>query len=179
MRSLRIALVAVCTALLSTAASAQGLNILLTNDDGYDSPGITALRSALEGAGHAVTIVAPAENQSGKGGSINTDVFDIPDGLMLLVHHGGGTWSLQGTPADCVKAGLDVVMAANPPDLVVSGLNFGQNIGKKITNESGTEGAALHAIYNGVPAIAGSVERLVSENPHFCAISASRSIFSS
>ncbi len=153
--------------LLATAASAEGLNILLTNDDGFDSPGITALRSALEGAGHTVTIVAPATDQSGKGGSINTDVFDIPDGLMLLVHRGGGTWSLEGTPADCVKAGLDIVMADNPPDLVVSGLNFGQNIGKPSSNESGTEGAALHGVFAGLPAIAGSVERLVSENPTF------------
>jgi 5'/3'-nucleotidase SurE len=169
MRTIRIALLAGCIALLATGAYAEGLNILLTNDDGYDSSGITAMRDALETAGHTVTIVAPATNQSGKGGSINTDAFNFTpgEGLMLLVHHGGGTWSLEGTPADSVKAGLDIVMAANPPDLIVSGLNFGQNIGKPSSNESGTEGAALHAVFRGIPAIAGSIERLISENPDF------------
>jgi 5'/3'-nucleotidase SurE len=127
------------------------------------------MRDALVGAGHTVTIVAPATNQSGKGGSINTEVFEFTPGvgLMQLTHFGGGTWSLAGTPADCVKAGLDIVMADDPPDLVVSGLNFGQNIGKPTSNESGTEGAALHAVFAGIPAIAGSIERLVSENPDF------------
>jgi hypothetical protein len=116
----------------ATPGTAAALDILLTNDDGFDSPGITALHAALVAAGHSVTLVAPAEQQSGKGGSLNTEVFDFTPGvgLMTLANHGGDVWSLAGTPVDSVKAGLDIVLAGSTPDLIVSGLNFGQNIGK-------------------------------------------------
>ena len=150
-------------------ATAGALDILLTNDDGFDSPGITALHAALLGAGHNVTVVAPADQQSGKGGSINTEIFDFTPGvgLMPLVNRGGGVWSLAGTPVDAVKAGLDIVLAGSPPDLIISGLNFGQNIGKPGSNASGTEGAALAATFRGIPSIAGSVELLIQESPNF------------
>ena len=149
--------------------AASALDILLTNDDGFDSPGITALHAALAGAGHTVTVVAPADQQSGKGGSINTEVFDFTPGvgLMQLTNRGGGVWSLAGTPVDSVKAGLDIVLAGSPPDLIVSGLNFGQNIGKPGSNASGTEGAALQGTFRGIPSIAGSVELLLGESPDF------------
>jgi alkaline phosphatase D/5'-nucleotidase len=166
----RLLSVLVGTALIGMCAgTAAALDILLTNDDGFDSPGITALHTALVGAGHNVTVVAPADQQSGKGGSINTEVFDFTPGvgLMLLVNRGGGVWSLAGTPVDSVKAGLDIVLAGNPPDLIVSGLNFGQNIGKPGSNASGTEGAALAATFRGIPSIAGSVELLLQESPDF------------
>jgi 5'/3'-nucleotidase SurE len=167
MRSIATRLI-LCTslfAILSLPATASALNILLTNDDGYDAPGITILRGALLAAGHQVTVVAPAENQSGKGGSINTEALNFTpgEGLMQLVNHGGGVFSLAGTPADSVKAGLDIVMKNNPPDLIVSGCNFGQNLGKPGTNTSGTEGAALRAAFSGFPGIACSVGLLFSE----------------
>jgi 5'/3'-nucleotidase SurE len=150
-------------------STAFALDILLTNDDGFDSPGITALRTALIGAGHNVTVVAPATQQSGKGGSINTEVFDFTPGvgLMQLTNHGDNVWSLAGTPVDSVKAGLDVVLANDPPDLIVSGLNFGENIGKPGSSASGTEGAALLGTFRGIPSIAGSVQLLIQESPGF------------
>lgn len=146
--------------------SASALNILLTNDDGYDSIGISVLHGALLAAGHDVTVVAPAENQSGKGGSINTGVFDFTpgEGLMQIINHGGGVFSVAGSPVDSVKAGLDIIMKNNPPDLIVSGCNFGQNIGKPGSNTSGTEGAALRAAYSGLPGIACSVGLIFSES---------------
>jgi 5'/3'-nucleotidase SurE len=149
--------------------STLALDILLTNDDGFDSPGITALHAALVGAGHDVTVVAPATQQSGKGGSINTEVFDFTPGvgLMQLTNHGGNVWSLAGTPVDSVKAGLDVVLENDPPDLIVSGLNFGENLGKPGSNASGTEGAALTGTFRGIPSIAGSVQLLIQESPGF------------
>jgi 5'-nucleotidase len=158
--------------LVAAAAHATGggggvsLNILLTNDDGFDSPGVVALRQALLDAGHDVTVVAPATQQSGKGGSINTGVFDftVGGGTMQLTNHGNGVWSLAGSPSDSVSAGLDIVMAGNPPDLIVSGLNEGQNLGKPGSNASGTEGAALRGVFSGLPAIAGSVEILFQES---------------
>ena len=141
------------------------LKILVVNDDGFDTEGIEALREALTAAGHDVTVVAPATQQSGKGGSINTGVFDFTPGggTMQLALHEHDTWSLAGTPADALKAGLDIVLASDPPDLVVTGLNEGQNLGKAGSNTSGTEGAALAATFAGIPAIAGSVGIDISE----------------
>lgn len=166
----RLLCILICAAFLGAIpGSALAIDILLTNDDGFDSPGITALHAALVAAGHDVTVVAPATQQSGKGGSINTEVFEFTPGvgLMALTNQGGGVWSLAGTPVDSVKAGLDIVRAGNPPDLIVSGLNFGQNIGKPGSNASGTEGAALAGTFRGIPAIAGSVELLFQESPDF------------
>ncbi len=162
-----ILVLATLTLLVPATALANGgpLRILLTNDDGFDSAGITALRTALIAAGHDVTVVAPATQQSGKGGSLNTGVFDftLGGGTMQLVNRGGDVWSLAGSPSDSVKAALDIVMAADPPDLVVSGLNEGQNLGMPGSNGSGTEGAALRANFSGLPSIAGSVEVLFAE----------------
>lgn len=155
---------------LAMASGGQGggsdpLRILVTNDDGFDSAGVTALQQALIAAGHDVTVVAPATQQSGKGGSINTGVFDFTPGggTMLLTNHGNQVWSLEGTPSDCVTTALDIVMADNPPDLIVSGLNEGQNIGKPGSNGSGTIGAALRGTFRGIPAIAGSMEIMFAE----------------
>lgn len=133
------------------AAPTAVLRILLTNDDGYQSPGIRAVRFALEAAGHDVTMVAPLENRSGSGSSTTTS------GALELREQGPKTWSVGGTPADAVRIGLDVVLADAAPDLVVSGANFGQNIGPS-TLTSGTVGAALTAMQAGIPAIAISVQ---------------------
>jgi len=131
-------------------AQSTGLNILLTNDDGFDAPGITALRSALLGAGHSVTIVAPLEDRSGSSMSRTTG------GTIDYYPQTDGVWAVDGTPADAVTLGLLHVLRASPPDLVVSGMNFGQNVGADVTG-SGTVGAALTAARAGVPAIALSV----------------------
>jgi 5'-nucleotidase len=132
------------------APAAGALRILLTNDDGYDSPGIVAMRDALVGAGHRVTVVAPLENRSGSSSSSTTA------GTLELVEQRPGVWSVSGTPADAVRVGLDVVWVGPGPDLIVSGANFGQNIGPS-TLQSGTVGAALTAMGRGYPAIAISV----------------------
>jgi 5'/3'-nucleotidase SurE len=167
----RLPLLLVLVALLLPAAgpAAAGLRILLTNDDGYRSPGLRALRDALVDAGHEVVTVAPAENQSGKGGSMNTHAFDYTPGkgLMKLVNTTPGDanpiWSLASTPLDCLKAGVGIVMADESPDLVVSGLNFGQNLGIDGSASSGTMGAAIGAVIRGIPSIAGSVGIVISE----------------
>jgi 5'/3'-nucleotidase SurE len=142
-------LAAVCVILLASTGcitasrvedSAPGkLRILLTNDDGYLSPGIREVRAALERAGHDVTLVAPLDNRSGSSSSSTTA------GTLELREQGPRTWSVGGTPADAVRVGL-----------VVSGANFGQNIGPS-TLHSGTVGAALTAMQLGYPAIAISV----------------------
>lgn len=150
------------TAALALALPAHALDILVTNDDGIASPGLQTLAAALSAAGHDVTVVAPADEQSGKGGSINTDVFGD---FVPIVRVAPNQYAVEGTPSDAVSAALNVVLADSPPDLVVSGLNRGQNLSKIAANTSGTIGAALRAALDfGVPAIAGSVGILFSES---------------
>ena len=127
-------------------ASDNSLTILLTNDDGYLSPGIRAMRQALLDQGHEVLMVAPAENQSGSSASISPDGITVTD-------HGLNVWSVEGRPADAVRFGLGQLMADQPPDLVISGINFGQNVGADVMI-SGTVGAATTAVRLGIPAIA-------------------------
>ena len=170
---------AAALAIALAPGAARSLDILLTNDDGYQNPGINTLRAALCAAGHAVTMVAPATNQSGRGGSLNTGVLSSSSAMALTLQSSdacGDVYSLAGptapgtyggTPVDSMHAGLQVLLAGDPPDLVVSGNNFGQNLGKPTSNGSGTIGAALQASYEGIPAIATSVGLLTSESPAF------------
>jgi 5'/3'-nucleotidase SurE len=133
----------------AVAADARALDILLTNDDGFDAPGIRALQAALQGAGHRVTLIAPRVNQSGSSERIST-------GPVAYREEAPGVWAVDGSPADAVAVGLAVIRPGPPPDLVISGANLGQNVGAT-ANVSGTVGAALMAEYLGVPAIAVSV----------------------
>ncbi|MEO3858202.1 5'/3'-nucleotidase SurE [Acrocarpospora sp. B8E8] len=130
------------------------LRILLTNDDGYASTYTQALRTALIAAGHQVTIVAPAADASAVGTSIN-----IRFGTTLTASQvSPGVWSVAGSPADAVAFGVNTVFAGNPPDLVVSGPNPGENVAS-LANHSGTVGAAVTALAAGLPSIALSVAR--------------------
>lgn len=118
--------------------------ILLTNDDGIDSPGIRALYDALSAVGD-VTVVAPAADQSATGRAMSRDV--------TVTEHDLG-YALSGTPVDCVVAGLEAI---GPQfDLVVAGCNVGANIGMYTLGRSGTVSAAVEAAFFDVPAIAVS-----------------------
>lgn len=130
------------------------LRVLLTDDDGWDAGGITAMRAALVDAGYDVTLVAPSGNRSGAGAS--------SDGRTELERKEEDVYAVDGYPVDAVRAGLDL-MRADPPDLVVSGTNLGHNSGTGVV-ESGTVGAAVTAARAGVPAIASSTHRGSSED---------------
>ena len=118
-----------CAVLLMTSVCA--LDILLTNDDGWDAPGIGSVRQALVDAGHRVTLVAPLEQQSGRGGAMNTNFGEE----VAVVEEAPGIWSVDGTPTDSVRAALDVILHDDWPDLVVSGSNFGPNLGQEGVHE--------------------------------------------
>jgi len=126
--------------------------ILISNDDGVRAPGIAIVAQTLQAIGQVI-IVAPAENQSGKGHSIvttepvfHTDVT-LPNGLKAI--------SLTATPATTVNVAISNIL--NPkPDLVVSGINRGYNLGYS-AYLSGTVGAARQGAMMGVPAIATSL----------------------
>ena len=130
--------------------------ILLTNDDGIQSPGLWAAAEALDELGF-VTVVAPREQASGTGRSFSS----LYDGRVkqekLLVN--GKEWTVHaigGTPAMAVLYGIYELIQGTP-DLVVSGINYGINVGNGVTI-SGTVGAALEGAANGVPSIAVSLE---------------------
>jgi 5'-nucleotidase len=130
--------------------------ILLTNDDGIGSPGLWAAAEALSGLGF-VTVAAPREQASGTGRSMPV----TSDGRLQeeQVQIGGKNWkvfSVGGTPAQAVQHGILELMP-RLPDLVVAGINYGENltIGVSI---SGTVGAALEGASFGIPALAVSLE---------------------
>jgi len=125
------------------------MRILITNDDGITAPGLTALyeiATKVAGADGEVWTVAPAFEQSGVGHCIS---YSRP---AMIVPHGERRFAVEGTPADCVLAGMFDAMDS-PPDLVLSGVNKGNNSGEN-TLYSGTIGAAMEAALQGVPAIA-------------------------
>lgn len=135
----------------TSTAPADPLTILVTNDDGIGAPGIDALVSALSDLDDVeLVVVAPAENQSGSSDKTTEGGATWSDGTTA----GGmeGT-AVDGFPADAVNVALDDL--GIEPDLVVSGVNQGQNIGPLVAI-SGTVGAARTAIRQGVPAVAAS-----------------------
>jgi 5'-nucleotidase len=119
--------------------------VLLTNDDGIDAPGIGRLYEELRSVAD-VTVVAPAENQSGMG--------RLRNGSVRIVDHPMG-YELDGTPADCVAFGLGGGVDGGF-DLVVAGINDGPNLGNYVMGRSGTVGAGMEAAFLGVPAVAVS-----------------------
>jgi 5'-nucleotidase len=123
--------------------------ILVTNDDGYFSPGIHALADALRDLG-AVTIVAPQAETSAVGHALT---LRRP---LRLDRVSEGVYAVDGTPTDCVSIAIDEVLDG-PPDLVVSGINRGLNIGDDVTY-SGTVAGALEAALLGYSALAVSLQ---------------------
>ncbi len=130
--------------------------ILLTNDDGLDSPGLLAAAVALAGLGDLL-IVAPAEQQTAMARSSPRNDGKVTERELLLP--GGDrvkAIAISGSPAQAVLYAT-LVAAPRPPQLVVSGINYGENLGSSTTT-SGTVGAALEAGALGIPALAVSLE---------------------
>ena len=136
------------------------MQILITNDDGIFAPGIQALYHALR-ADHQVTVIAPDRERSAVGHAITLHEPLRASRVALNAHDSG--YAINGTPADCVKLGL-CEMLATPPDLVISGINPGANVGVNV-NYSGTVAAAKEAALFGLPALAASVHS--REGVHF------------
>ena len=135
------------------------MHILLTNDDGHEAPGIRALQHALNVHGHRVTMVAPSKEQSA------TAMCTTPRRSIALQQLDENSWHLDAMPADTVLVGLRHLLEDEPPDLVLSGINFGPNLGTGL-HASGTVGAAVMALINGVPAIAVSAGMFFHEYNH-------------
>ena len=123
------------------------MRILLTNDDGVHARGLALLESIARRLADDVWIVAPAEEQSGAGHSLT---LTQP---VRLRRHGDQRFSVTGTPTDAVMLALAHVMKDTPPDLILSGINRGANLGEDVTY-SGTVSAAMEGALAGVRSIA-------------------------
>ena len=129
------------------------MNILLTNDDGIQAPALAVLARELSALGRVTTVV-PDRDQSATSHSLTLS-------RPLRIHrHGDQVMSIDGTPTDCVLIAFHGLMD-EPPDLVVSGINHGPNMGEDVFY-SGTVAAAIEGSMQGVPAIAAS---LVTREP--------------
>ena len=129
------------------------MNILLTNDDGIQSPALAMLCRAAAARGHEVTVSAPSTQQSGKGQS-----FTYFSPIMVHPVHMEGAaaaWAVDGTPTDACRVGFRE-LCFEKPDLVISGINDGYNTGLA-TYLSGTVGAAREASFCRIPAMAVSM----------------------
>jgi 5'-nucleotidase len=141
---------AAATLAFTLGQPASALNIALTNDDGWDSIGITAMKKALD-PDHDVTLAAPLDGQSGSSAGLDL-------GPVEVTKQEEGVFSVAGEPATSALIAMDI---AGDPDLLISGINDGANIGS-FTQISGTVGAAtvaLSSTFNGsIPAIAISTD---------------------
>lgn len=128
------------------------MRILLSNDDGINAEGLAALREALAGSGE-IWVVSPEWECSGSshGITVHTPLrprkVHFPDGVV--------GWSVNGTPADCVKLAIEALLP-HLPDIVVSGINLGANLGTDVIY-SGTVSAAVEGVINDIPSIAVSL----------------------
>ncbi len=141
-------------------------NILITNDDGIDSPGLRAAVAAVLGLGN-VTIVAPSRQQTGAGRGMTGDKLaylkSIPyhiSGLEIPAYH------CACSPALIVRHSLRTLFKDKTPDLLISGINYGENLGVNITS-SGTIGAALEGASSGIPGIAISKQTNIESHQKY------------
>ena len=129
--------------------------VLVTNDDGIGAAGLDALAAAVERRGHEVWVVAPDANQSGVSHGLT---IATPLKVKKIKKR---VYSCSGKPVDCVIAALDGLLPQHP-DIVLSGINYGANIGTDVVF-SGTAAAARQAAIHGIPAVAVSL--VVGDGP--------------
>ena len=123
------------------------MRILLTNDDGVNAPGLKVLEAIARTISDDIWIVAPAEENSGAGHSLT---LTKP---VRIRQHGDKHYAVAGTPTDSVMLGIGVIMKDAKPDLILSGVNRGANLGDDITY-SGTVSAAMEGALAGIRSIA-------------------------
>jgi 5'-nucleotidase len=129
------------------------VNILISNDDGVNAPGILAAKKALEDLGNVI-VVAPDDEHSGLGRSLT--VMKPLKINKTKLEDGSVAYGVSGTPSDSVNLGINQIMKEKP-DIVIAGINLGRNICKSEITKSGTVGASLEAVNSGIPSIAVSL----------------------
>jgi 5'-nucleotidase len=131
------------------------MKILVSNDDGIFATGIRALANALAEADHQVTVVCPDRERSATGHGLTLHKPLRAEPIDTIFDARVQAWACSGTPADCVKLALDALLDT-PPDLVLSGINQGANLGTDVLY-SGTVSAAMEGVLEGISSIAFSL----------------------
>ncbi len=126
------------------------MNILITNDDGINADGLIELKKSLEDE-HNVFVIAPLKEQSGSSHSLT---MNMP---LRVYEYGKNFYAVDGTPTDCVMLGLNKIFEGVKFDLLISGINYGANLGDDITY-SGTVAGAMEGCLMGLPSIALSID---------------------
>mgnify|MGYP002629087647 CR=1 FL=1 len=130
------------------------LSILISNDDGVFAEGIRTLANAAAARGHRVTVVCPDQERSATGHGLTLQTPLRAERADALFDEGVIAWACSGTPSDCVKLALGRLLT-EPPDLVLSGINHGPNLGSDVFY-SGTVSAAMEGTLEGLKALAVS-----------------------
>lgn len=131
------------------------MKLLISNDDGVSALGIRTLANTLAMSGHEVTVVCPDRERSATGHGLTLHQPIRAEIVESLFHPSIKAWACDGTPSDCVKLALWALLDS-APDLVVSGINQGANVGTEILY-SGTVSAAMEGLIEGIPSIAFSL----------------------
>lgn len=131
------------------------MKILVSNDDGVFATGIRTLSNALAVAGHEVVVVCPDRERSATGHGLTLHKPIRSEQVNGVFEPGITAWACSGTPADCVKLALEAILET-PPDLVVSGINHGANLGSDVLY-SGTVSAAMEGLLDGISSMAISL----------------------
>ncbi|MEQ9359996.1 MAG: 5'/3'-nucleotidase SurE [Coleofasciculus chthonoplastes F3-SA18-01] len=143
------------------------MKLLISNDDGIFALGIRTLADTLAQAGHDVTVVCPDRERSATGHGLTLHDPIRAETIDTIFHPAVKAWSCSGTPSDCVKLALGALID-HPPDLVLSGINHGSNLGTDILY-SGTVSAAMEGVLEGIPSIAFSLTSYTSKEFHVAA----------
>ncbi len=138
------------------------MKLLISNDDGISALGIRTLANCLAAAGHHVTVVCPDRERSATGHGLTLHQPIRAEIVESIFHPTVKAWACDGTPSDCVKLALWALLES-PPDLVLSGINQGANLGTEILY-SGTVSAAMEGLIEGIPSIALSLDSHVSKD---------------
>ncbi len=131
------------------------MKLLISNDDGVYAIGIRTLANTLAEAGHDVTVVCPDRERSATGHGLTLHQPIRADRVESLFHPAIKVWACSGTPSDCVKLAIWALLD-EPPELVLSGINHGSNLGTDVLY-SGTVSAAMEGVIEGIPSIAFSL----------------------
>ncbi|PSO48622.1 MAG: 5'/3'-nucleotidase SurE [Cyanobacteria bacterium SW_9_44_58] len=129
--------------------------LLISNDDGIFALGIRSLANTLAEKGYDVTVVCPDRERSAAGHGLTLHHPIRADTVDDIFHPNVTAWSCSGTPSDCVKFALSAILDG-PPDMVLSGINHGSNLGTDILY-SGTVSAAMEGTIDGIPSLAFSL----------------------
>jgi 5'-nucleotidase len=138
------------------------MKLLISNDDGIFAQGIRTLANTLVEAGHQVGVVCPDRERSATGHGLTLHKPIRAEVVEGVFHPEIEAWACSGTPSDCVKLALGALLEA-PPDMVLSGINHGANLGTDVLY-SGTVSAAMEGVIEGLPAIAFSLTSFTFQN---------------